>query len=127
LRRGNTGAPRLVRNEDEIVTRLIKRGFVVIDVGSDTLGHLIGTLFNAKIVVSMEGSHIAHCIYSSPKNSALLVLQPSDRFASIHRSWSASSGLRFGFVVGSRSDAGYYFPVSDILRTIDLLSAQIDT
>jgi hypothetical protein len=121
LRRGNTGAARLVQNEDEIVASLIKRGFVVIDVGRDTLGHLIGTLFNAKIVVSTEGSHISHCIYASPKDSSLLVLQPCDRFSSIHRSWSASLGLGFGFVVGDRSDQGYYFPVSDILRTIDLL------
>jgi len=123
LRRGNTGAVRLIQNEDEIIDSLTKRGFVSIDVGSDSLSHIIRTISNAKIVVSMEGSHIAHCIYSSAKNSALLVLQPSDRFSSIHRSWSATLGLRFGFVVGSRSNAGYYFPVPDILRTIDLLFA----
>ena len=121
LKRGGTGVTRQIQNEDEIVDSLTKRGFAVVDVASDNLEHIVGTLLNAKVVVSMEGSHIAHCIYSVPKDSALLVLQPPDRFAAAHRSWSAPMGIRFGFVVGSRSEAGYSFSVAEILRTVDLL------
>jgi Glycosyltransferase 61 len=121
LRRGQTGALRIIQNEDEIIDALIKRGFVILDVASDSLDHIIGTLVNANIVVSLEGSHIAHCVFASPENSGLLVLQPPDRFAAMHRGWSECLGIRFGFVVGAVGDVGYYFTVPEILRTIDLL------
>jgi Glycosyltransferase 61 len=121
LRRGQTGVPRIIQNEDEIIDALIQRGFVILDVASDSLDHIIGTLVNAKIVVSLEGSHIAHCVFASPENSGLLVLQPPDRFAAMHRGWSECLGIRFGFVVGAVGDVGYYFTVPEILRTIDLL------
>jgi len=123
LKRGNTGESRLIRNEDEIVDSLIKRGFVVVDVGSHPLDYIIGALLSADIVVSIEGSHNAHCIYSSKENVALLMLMPADRFSATSRSWAACLGMRYGFVVGSGSVAGYYFAISDILRTIDLLFA----
>jgi Glycosyltransferase 61 len=127
LRRGNTGATRYVKNEHEIIDGLTNHGFVVVDVMSDKLEDLIGILLGAKIVISMEGSHIAHCIYSLPNNSALIVLQPPNRFSASHRSWSASLGIRFGFVVGSGSEAGYYFSVAEILRTAELALNQLES
>jgi hypothetical protein len=126
LKRGQLGVPRAIQNEDEIVDALRKRDFVIVDVASDSLDHIIGTLVNAKIVVSMEGSHITHCTFTSPENSGLIVLQPPDRFSAVHRGWSECLGVRFGFVVGVVGDAGYYFSVSDILLTIDLMLNQIE-
>jgi hypothetical protein len=123
LKRGTTGTSRLIENEAEIIDTLTKRGFVVIDIGSDRLDHVIKTLLGASIVVSVEGSHNAHCIYTSETNSALLMLMPADRFSSTSRSWAACLGIRrYGFVVSSRSNAGYYFPIPDILRTIELIN-----
>jgi capsular polysaccharide biosynthesis protein len=127
LRRGQTGVPRIIKNEDEIVDALVRRGFVVVDIAADPLDHIIGTLVNAKIVVSMEGGHIGHCIFTSPEDSGLLVLQPPDRFSAIHRDWSECLGIRFGFVVGRRCDVGYHFLVPEILRTIDLLLNKIES
>ena len=121
LRRGNTGTSRLIRNEDEIIDTLVKYGFVLVDVEKDTVDRIIGTLLGAKIVVSIEGSHNAHCTYSCQQGSAFLVLMPSDRFAQMTRGWAACLGIRYGFVVGIGEDAGYYFPVHEVLRTIDLL------
>jgi Glycosyltransferase 61 len=126
LRRGDTGVARPIRNENEILDSLVKSGFVVVDVSSDNLDYIIASLLSAKIVISMEGSNIAHCVYSLPKGSALLVLQPPDRFRGVHRTWSACLGIKFGFVVGSGSQAaGYSFSVAEIHRTIDLLSNQM--
>ena len=64
LRRGRTGALRTIQNEREIIDELIKCGFVIVDVGSDDLGHIVGTLSNAELVISLEGSHVAHCTYT---------------------------------------------------------------
>ena len=127
LKRGHTGVPRRIKNENEIVDALIKRGFVVVDIASDSLDHTIETLMKAKIVVSMEGGHIAHCVFACPENSGLLVLQPPDRFSAIHRGWSECLGVTFGFVVGTVGDSGYFFSVREILLTIDLMLNKMDT
>ena len=71
LRRGQTGTPRIIQNEDQILDFLIKRNFLVVDVASDSLDNIVKALMNAKIVVTMEGSHISHCIYACPENSGL--------------------------------------------------------
>jgi hypothetical protein len=122
LRRGRTGASRLVHREDELIDALIKRGFIVLDVSSGGLDHIIENLVDAKIVISMEGSHISHCVYSIPEESGLLVLQPPDRFStSSHRDWAGCLNVKFGFVVGLPGPEGYIFPVSEVLNTVDLM------
>ena len=121
LKRGKTGVQRIIQNEDEIIDSLVKQNFVIIDLASDSLDKIIETLRNAKIVVSMEGGHIAHCVFACPESSGLIVLQPPDRFSAVHRGWSECLRIAFGFVVGCSGDAGYYFSVSEILRTVDLM------
>ena len=122
FRRGRTGMPRSIQNEDEIVRFLVNRGFVVLDVETDSLSHILSTLMRAKIVVTIGGSHAAHCIYTSPPNSGLIVLQPPDRFSAIYRDWAECVGFRFGYVVGTIKESEYYFPVRDIAATIDLMA-----
>ena len=121
LRRGQSGVVRAIENEDEIVDALVKHGFQVIDITIDSLDFIIETLLNAKIVVSLEGSHLAHWIYTAPENSGLLVMQPADRFIALQRAYAECLGIKYAFVVGDISDAGYNFSPSDILHTVDLL------
>jgi hypothetical protein len=126
LRRGQTGVARIIQNEDEIVDALLKRGFTVVDVSSSNLSDVVRPLLNAKLVVSLEGSHIAHYTVTSSGNNGLLVLEPPDRFSAVHRDWAECLGVRFGFVVGSFCDAGYLFSVPEILATVDLLLNKIE-
>ena len=112
---------RAIENEDEVVDALVKHGFQVIDITIDSLDFIIETLLNAKIVVSLEGSHLAHWIYTAPENSGLLVMQPADRFIALQRAYAECLGIKYAFVVGDISDAGYNFSPSDILHTVDLL------
>ena len=121
LRRGQTGVSRPIQGEQLIIDALTKRGFVVADIATDLLEHIIRTLLKAKIVVSLEGSHIVHSVFAIPNHSGLLVLQPADQFRAVHRDWSECLGIRFGFVVGNAGSAGYSFSLSEILRTVDLL------
>ena len=78
LRRGRSGRNRLITNENDIIEALVKRGFVVADIERDNLETLLGTLCNAETVVSLEGSHVAHCCFSL--RELLLYAQPADRF-----------------------------------------------
>ena len=121
LKRGDTGASRLIQNESEIIEILAKKGFIVVDISSDSLEYILSSLLNAKIVVSVEGSHISNCWFSPHNSSGLVILQPPDRFTAIHRGWVDCTGSRLGMVVGEITNDGYYFSPSDILRTVDLI------
>ena len=125
LRRGRTGVVRTIANEDDIIDALVKRGFQVVDIASDSLNSIIETLLRSKIVVSLEGSHLAHWIYTAPQNGGLLVMQPADRFIALQRAYAECLGIKYAFVVGDVTNAGYYFPPADILRTVDLLLQNI--
>jgi len=124
LKRGQSGVARLIENEDEIVQALAHCGFVVVDVQSDPLESILRTLVDARLVISMEGSHVWHCNLALPKEAGLLTLQPSDRFSSTTRHWSDVLGIRFGFVVGMRRDSGYYFSPSEVVSTTDLMLSE---
>ncbi len=126
LRRGSSGAARMINNEDEILNALTKKGFVVVDILSDSLNCILSHLIDAKIVVSIEGSHVAHCCFSVPYSSGLVLLQPCDMFTVVHKGWADSLSINFGFVVGERAGQGYYFPLSDLLDTVDLMLDRAD-
>ncbi len=120
LKRGNTGTQRSIANEPEIIEDLSKRGFVILDVETDSLDRILSHLVSAKMVISIEGSQTCHGAYSLPKDSGLLLLQPPGRFLVSQRGWSENIGVRFGFVVGDPKENSTYFSVLDILKTVDL-------
>ena len=62
---------------------------MILDIVDDDLDLILKTLLQAKLVVSMEGSHVSHCCFTLKENCGLLVLQPSDRFSAVHRHWAA--------------------------------------
>jgi hypothetical protein len=105
---------------------LTKLGFLIIDIASDSLVDIIKTLSKAKMVISLEGRHVAHCTLTIPENGGLLILEPPDRFSGVHRAQAGCLGIRFGFVVGSFGTAGYHFAISEILQTFDLLLNKIE-
>jgi hypothetical protein len=112
----------LIGNEGELTDELARRGFIILDVVEDTLEKILSHLVSARLVISVEGSHVAHCCPSLPTGSGLMLLQPPDRFIGSHRGWSESLGIRFGFVVGEKKGRAAYFDMGDILRTMDLFA-----
>jgi hypothetical protein len=124
LRRGYTGVTRPIVEEEQLVEALAKNEFIILDVANDDLDQILRILLRAKLVVSMEGSHITHCCFTLADDCGLLVLQPSDRFTAFHRHWAARVGLHFGFVVGTPSASAYRFSTSEILQTVDLMLRQ---
>ena len=125
FKRGNTGVPRLIANEDEIIKTLSKEGFIVVDMASDSLETIITSLMDAKIVVTLEGSHLSHCWFSPENRSGVVALQPPDSFTSITKGWLDAVSARFGFVVGDGRDRSTWFSVSDILKTVDLMVSDL--
>lgn len=123
LKRGMTGVARLVANEDEIIKALLKKGFIVVDIASDSLEIIITSLMDAKIVVTMEGSHFWHCWFSPENRSGVITLQPPDRFTSVAKGWLDAVSAQFGLVVGEKREGATWFSISDILKTIDLMAS----
>jgi hypothetical protein len=122
LKRGATGASRLVYNEEVIVDALVEKGFVVLDVAADSLEQILTVLSRAKLVISMEGSHCAHCVAALPSGGGLMLLEPANRFCANQRGWTDALSIRSGFVVGDAvGDTGFSFSVSEIVKTIDLM------
>ena len=122
LRRGNSGEIRTIENEDGIIASLSNRGFSVVDLTSDRLADIAGPLMNARLVVSLEGSHLSHCWFPPNGKGGILTLQPPDRFTAIHRSYTECMSAKYGIVVGTkRGPATTYFEPNEILRTVDLM------
>lgn len=122
LRRGQTGASRLIENEEKLLDSLVGHGFEILDV-QDSFETIIRALRRAKLVVSLEGSQITHSIYTLAPGCGLLVLQPPDRFTSVHRHWSTCRGIEFGFVVGLPGEFGSRFSETEILQAAERLIA----
>ena len=125
FKRGKTGVPRLIANEDEIIKTLSREGFIVVDMGSDNLETIITSLMDARIVVTLEGSHLSHCWFSPENRSGVVTLQPPNCFTSITKGWLDAVSARFGFVVGDRGNGCTWFSVSDILKTVDLMVSDL--
>ena len=120
FRRGRAGEARLIADEEKLIDTLSTHGVKIVDV-SEPAARIINEFTNAKLVISIEGSHLTHYLYTAPEDGALLILQPADRFDANVRSWAGCVDLKVGFVVGVRSDAGYRFSPDEILKTIDLM------
>jgi hypothetical protein len=120
LRRGSAGTARLIENEDDLIEALVRRGFEILEVDAG-VERISASLLSAKLLVSIEGSHCAHAAISMQPGSGIVVLEPPERFTICHKGWADCRSIRFGFVVGFARSAGSFFPIADVLRTIDLM------
>lgn len=121
LMRGATGSPRLVANEMAFVDRLSMLGWTICDVGSMTARDLHRALHRAKVVVSMEGSHINHAHLALEQGAALIMLVPADRFTTNQIGRCRANGVTPGIVVvKGTARTGYHVDADEVLRTVDL-------
>jgi capsular polysaccharide biosynthesis protein len=123
--RGRTGVRRELLNADAIASTIVNRGGIVIHPERMSPHEIAATLVNAKIAVAVEGSVFAHAQLALPRGSAILSIQPPDRFNYIHKGIGDRSGLLFGFVVGKPRPGGFSLEPERLLRTLDLLEAAL--
>jgi hypothetical protein len=124
IRRGRTGAPRWIANEDALIDALVSRNWRILDIATATVADMQRVLLRASVVVSIEGSQLDHAILSIPKGSAMVILEPQDRFLLRFVGLCRARGVRPGFVVLNGSLAnGYTVDLDELLRTVDLTAA----
>ncbi len=114
LRRGAAGMPRVLTNAAALEAQLQTLGFDILDTDHMSAAEIAQRSLNARLVVSVEGSHLSHVIYSAAENATLLVLQPPDRFAMPYKEYTDRMGMGFAFLVGLPTAEGFEVPVHEV-------------
>ena len=124
LRRGRTGAPRWIANEDALIDALVARNWRSLNVSTASVAELQDALCQAKVVVSIDGSHLSHAHLSLPRGASMVVLMPQDRFTSNHFGRCRAHQVSPGLVVLQGTQAlGYHADVDEVLKTVHLTEA----
>ena len=124
LLRGTSGqALRLLDNEAEIAETLAARGFTIVDPMAATATEIATRLSGAGVVVSVEGSALAHAILAMSGSGALITIQPPYRFNHVLKDFTDALGIRYGFVVAEGGRERFRVDPDDVLRTVDLAYA----
>lgn len=126
LSRGTTGVQRLIQDEAKLIEQLRGDGWLILEIGKASVSELQAALCSANIVVSMEGSHIAHAQMSLMPGSVLVALCPQDQFTAAHLEYGNANRISVGFVVLDRGRNGYVVNWDDVERTIELASRRAE-
>ncbi len=124
IARGTTGAKRMLSNEPALIEHLVKRGFDIVYPEKISVESLMRKLWNSPLVVSVEGSALAHAIYSIALNGSYLVLQPYFRVTHIHKGICDAMNRPYGFYIctpGDEEGAFVLDSMSDLDSMIDRL------
>lgn len=121
LKRGATGERRIVTNEAELELLLASLGFDIIESEKLAPDEIARRTLGARLVVSVEGSHLSHAIYTIDDNGSFLVIQPPERFAMPYKEFADRLGLRFGFVVGKPESDGFAVDLDELQFMLDRL------
>ncbi len=120
--RGPTGNSRTLANEDQVVDHFIKRGAGVVNPKKMQVKEIIHALWNASVVVSVEGSQVNHALYPMATDGSILILQPPRQFNNVHKDSCDCIGRGFGFYVCEDRGEEFYLDDFDALdRLIDML------
>ena len=121
LKRGRTGDPRMLLNEAEIECMLTRFGFEIVEPAGLSVDEIVRRTTDARCVVSVEGSHKSHCIYTLADSGVLVVLQPPDRFALPYKDFMDALGMRCGFLVGVQGEGGFRILPEELERMLHLV------
>lgn len=124
IKRGNTGKNiRTLNNEAELINELLKLDFKILDITSDSLTTIVENLLDAKFVLTIEGSHSTHALYTMSADAGLMVIVSPTFFSNTAKDWVESLGMNYGFVVGKQQiSGGFNVDINSLLKTIELMN-----
>ncbi len=119
LDRGETGERRTIANESQLKAFFVAQGVDVVTPSQLSAEDVARRTLDAALVISVEGSHLSHVIYTVADEGTFLVLQPPDRFAMAYKEFTDRMGLGFAFLVGQPSAEGWSVPLDELARLMD--------
>lgn len=99
IARGKSGAKRSLKNEEALIEHLSNLGFDIIFPEKMQPKDIVARLWNTPLVITVEGSAIAHTLLPMAKNSGVLVLQPPYRVCHTYRGILNAKGHAYGCYV----------------------------
>lgn len=119
IRRGNSGAKRRLVNQEQVEDFLQSFGFKIIDQESLTAKEIVSQIRGAKIIIGVEGSHLAHSLYTIKDGGCFLVLQHPERFGNVYKDYADCLGMSYAFVVGSLLEDGFSIDLNELGNILD--------
>lgn len=124
LLRGNFGNRRVLTNEREVADLVRGRGFKVLDPMDCTATEVIEACLDAKVVLGVEGSQLAHGHMWMSTSGTLVTLQPPNMFTVVHKDRCDLKGIRFAFIVGNwRGETEFSINTNRLQRLLDRVDA----
>jgi hypothetical protein len=127
ISRGNLGDGRHLANEEALRRALGSHGFTPLDPERMDASGIVRALASARLVVSPEGSALAHAEIAMPRGAGLIAIIGAQHFNLPHKEIADILGLRFGMTIADPVDADHFSqPIDRLLQTIDLVDAAVD-
>lgn len=125
LLRHRSGQERVLDNEADIAEVARSRGFRVLDPLASPVDELVAACANARVVMGVEGSQLAHGFLPMiAPGGTLLTFQPPFKFDHFWKGRCDCIGARYAFVVGAQTaEAGFRVDVDQVQRMLDRLQA----
>lgn len=119
IRRGTSGEPRDIVNSPEVESFLGSKGFAVIDPEALRPIDIAAQLLDARVVISVEGSQLAHALLSMAQGGIMCCIQPPWRFNNIHRGQAECLSMRYASIVGRPCEGGFRVDIDGLKRLLD--------
>ncbi|MEO7336124.1 MAG: glycosyltransferase family 61 protein [Caldimonas sp.] len=120
LRRAS-GIQRVLLNEDEIAEVLASRGFTIVDPMVRSVAEVIDDCLDARVVIGVEGSALAHGFFSMDPSGTLFTLQPTFKFDHFWRDRCDCVGTRYAVLLGDAAEGGFRIDPHELLGMLDAL------
>lgn len=119
LNRGASGVSRPIANEDEIISLMRNEGFAIVDVTA-SLNDILRSLNQASLVVSVEGSHLAHALYAMQRGGTMVILNPPYQAHTTVADIAPFCELHAGMFIGTPDkDGSFNVAIDELLSFID--------
>lgn len=103
LQRGNSATNRVLENENKML-ELLSIDFDVLSFVAEStpIKELYAAIYSADIILSIEGSQMAHAIIAGKPGSTLLCIQPPYRFYNPFKKYCSDAGIRYAVFVADK-------------------------
>jgi len=120
IRRGmmQASAGRSPTNSEELESFLVGQGFVIVDPDRQSAKEIVESIGGARLVVGVEGSHMAHALFSIGDGGGICILQPPNRFVNLFKDYTDCLDLHYGFTTGVEAPSGFSVKVEHLERIL---------
>ncbi len=127
LRRGQSGARRVLVNEAELETILAGRGFEIVDPATCTAREVAQACAGARIALGVEGSQLTHAFLAMADRGGIIALIPAYRYINHYKDLTdCIRTMRYGSITGTAVENGFSIDPDELLRLLDRVESVLD-